>query len=87
VTNFANRVSAAQARNGTLFDVAVAKGDEYYRNMIAQMQQELKGDRSVSASGDLQVGCPCVDPCNSNIFITPRLTGTPIGPGMAGSDS
>jgi hypothetical protein len=55
--------------------------------MIAQMQQELKGDRPVSASGDLQVGCPCVDPCNSNIFITPRLTGTPIGPGMAGSDS
>jgi hypothetical protein len=87
VTNFANRVSAAQARNGTLFDVAVVKGDENYRNMIAQMQQELKGDKSVSASGDLKLGCPCVDPCNSDIFITPRLTGIPTGTGMAGSDS
>jgi hypothetical protein len=55
--------------------------------MIAQMQQELKGDRSVSASGDLKLGCPCVDPCNSDIFITPRLTGTPTGTMMTGLGS
>ncbi|KAE9375983.1 hypothetical protein N431DRAFT_208856 [Stipitochalara longipes BDJ] len=40
-------VSVAQDRNGTLFDVAIVNGSEDYRNMMAQIQQELKGDRSL----------------------------------------
>ncbi|RFU32377.1 hypothetical protein B7463_g3983, partial [Scytalidium lignicola] len=41
-------VSAAQSRNGTLFDVAVVQSNEEYKNMMAQIQQDLKGNRSAA---------------------------------------
>ncbi|RDL40225.1 uncharacterized protein BP5553_00204 [Venustampulla echinocandica] len=39
-------VSAAQARNGTLLDLAKIDGDKAYKDMMAQIQQDRKGNRS-----------------------------------------
>jgi len=83
--NFAksvNRVSAAQARNGTIFDVVIVKGNDEYRNMMAQMQQELKGDRSVPYP-DLDY--PNADLCDAERLNTQKLTGTQTGTGTKGS--
>ncbi|KAH6662809.1 hypothetical protein B0J14DRAFT_570719 [Halenospora varia] len=57
LTEFHERVSAGQRRDGSLFDIAVVEGDSEYKNMMAQMQQHLKGDRSeYYAQPDLDCG-------------------------------
>lgn len=38
-------VSAAQSRNGTLFEVAKVDGDESYKALMSHIQQDIKGDR------------------------------------------
>jgi hypothetical protein len=45
-TELKYRVSAAQSRNGTLFDVAIVQGTEEYINMMSQIEDDLKGNRS-----------------------------------------
>jgi hypothetical protein len=39
------RVSAAQTRKGELLDVAVMEGSSEYQSIMAQIQQDLKGNR------------------------------------------
>ncbi|KAH8672152.1 hypothetical protein BGZ60DRAFT_406657 [Tricladium varicosporioides] len=50
-------VSAGQRRDGSLFDIVAVEGDDEYKNMMAQMQQHLKGNRSeYYAQPDLDCG-------------------------------
>lgn len=55
------RVSAAQARNGTLFNVSKIDGNAAYRTLMAQIQQDLKGDRYVNPTTATDLDkCACV---------------------------
>jgi hypothetical protein len=52
--------------------------------MMAQMQQELKGDRSVPYP---DLGYPSADPCDAERFTTQKPIGTQTGTGTKDSAS
>jgi hypothetical protein len=62
----------------------IVKGNDDYRKMMAQMQQELKGDRSVLYP-DLDHSN--ADPCDAERFTTQKPTGTQTGTGTKDSAS
>ncbi len=78
-TNKVNRVSVAQTRNGSLFDVAIVKGSKEYKRIMRQVQQDLKGDRSVIAAN---VALSLLTQTPQDRFITPKSIGIQVGGGM-----